>query len=41
VATLIESNVAPEDRTARFDAPPPLHVGHALRRHLAFGVLLI
>jgi hypothetical protein len=41
VATLVESNVAPQERSTAFDAPPPLHVGHALRRHLAFGVLLI
>jgi hypothetical protein len=41
VATLVEWNVAPQERSIQFDAPPPPHVGHALRRHLAFGVLLI
>jgi hypothetical protein len=41
VALLVESNVAPQARSTAFDAPPPPHVGHALRRHLALGVLLI
>lgn len=42
VATLVEfRNVAPEEPSLGFDAPPPPHVGHALRRHLALGVLLV
>jgi hypothetical protein len=42
VATLDESsNVPPAEQESGFDAPPPGPVGHALRRHLAFGVLLI
>ncbi|HEV7283140.1 MAG TPA: hypothetical protein VGN57_23240 [Pirellulaceae bacterium] len=42
VATLREAPCLPPGECMEaFDAPPPPHVGHALRRHLALGVLLV